>query len=352
MEVSHEYFPRPFVIKEGLFSFKQDKMWFDKFLATYGRSDIRLDGFLENVINYVLSDNGKLKGNFNLSAGFISVDEFTAFSTPGNDKKQTLTVSTDTVAVKGSGVVMIPANLDLIIKADAKKVSYNGLDIRDFTGGLAISNAQVHLSETAFTLIGCAVNMDGLYGNTSATRDFFEYHILAKDFDVKRAYNEVKLFHDLAPSAAKAQGIISIDYNLKGRLNADMYPIYPSLSGGGVLSVKNVKLKGLKLFNAVSSKTEKQDIKDPDLSKIDFKTTIKNNLITLERVKFKTSGFRIRLEGQTSFDGKINLKMRLGLPPLGIIGIPMRVTGSSENPNIKLGKSDKDELVETEDKEP
>jgi AsmA protein len=194
--------------------------------------------------------------------------------------------------------------------------------------------------------------MDGLYGNTSATRDFFEYHILAKDFDVKRAYNEVKLFHDLAPSAAKAQGIISIDYNLKGRLNADMYPIYPSLSGGGVLSVKNVKLKGLKLFNAVSSKTEKQDIKDPDLSKIDFKTTIKNNLITLERVKFKTSGFRIRLEGQTSFDGKINLKMRLGLPPLGIIGIPMRVTGSSENPNIKLGKSDKDELVETEDKEP
>jgi len=320
-------------------------------MATYGKSDIRLDGYLENVINYILSDNGKLKGNFNLSAGFISVDEFAAFSTTADNKKQVSTSISDSVAGKSTGVVMVPANLDLIIKANADKVSYNGMDIQNFTGGLAISNGQIHLSETAFTLIGCTVNMDGLYGNTSATRAIFEYHIQAKDFDVKRAYNEVKLFHDLATSAGSAQGIISLDYNLKGRLNADMYPIYPSLNGGGVLSVKSVKVKGLKLFNVVSSKTEKQDIKDPDLSKIDFKTTIKNNLITLERLKFKTSGFRIRLEGQTSFDNKINLKMRIGLPPLGIIGIPMRITGSSDDPKVKLGKSDKDELAEKEDTE-
>jgi AsmA protein len=43
--------------------------------------------------------------------------------------------------------------------------------------------------------------------------------------------------------------------------------------------------------------------------------------------------------------------MRLGLPPLGIIGIPMRVTGTQDNPKIKLGKSDKDEIPETEDKD-
>jgi len=96
-----------------------------------------------------------------------------------------------------------------------------------------------------------------------------------------------------------------------------LYPVYPSLSGGGTVSVKNVKVKGLKLFNAVSSKTGMREIADPDLSRIDFKTTIKNNIINLERVKFKTAVFRIRMEGQSSFDGKLNFKMRLGLPPPG-----------------------------------
>jgi len=96
----------------------------------------------------------------------------------------------------------------------------------------------------------------------------------------------------------------------------------------------------------VSSTSGKTDLKDPDLSKIDVKSSIKNNLITIERMKFKTGGFRIRFEGQTSFDNRVNFKMRIGLPPLGIIGIPLRITGSSDNPKIKLGKSDSDPLEE------
>ena len=58
---------------------------------------------------------------------------------------------------------------------------------------------------------------------------------------------------------------------------------------------------------------------------------------------------RIRFEGQTSFDNKVNFKMRIGLPPLGIIGIPIRITGSSDNPKIKIGNSDTDPLVEKEE---
>jgi AsmA protein len=48
----------------------------------------------------------------------------------------------------------------------------------------------------------------------------------------------------------------------------------------------------------------------------------------------------------------MNLKFRLGLPPLGIFGIPMTVTGTQENPKIKTGKGDEStNLKEAEDKE-
>jgi AsmA protein len=64
-----------------------------------------------------------------------------------------------------------------------------------------------------------------------------------------------------------------------------------------VLSVKNVKFNGWKLFNKVSSESGKTELKDLDLSKIDVKSSIKNNLITIEKLKFKTGGFRIRFDG-------------------------------------------------------
>ena len=42
--------------------------------------------------------------------------------------------------------------------------------------------------------------------------------------------------------------------------------------------------------------------------------------------------------------------MKLGLPPLGVIGIPTTITGTGDNPKMHLGKSDKDdELKETAD---
>jgi hypothetical protein len=62
----------------------------------------------------------------------------------------------------------------------------------------------------------------------STLKATFDYHINAKDFDIKKAYNQVKLFHDMASSAAHAEGIVSLDYRLRGRLNGNMQPVYPS----------------------------------------------------------------------------------------------------------------------------
>lgn len=106
----------------------------------------------------------------------------------------------------------------------------------------------------------------------------------------------------------------------------------------------------MKMFNAVSKTTDYESIKNPELSKVDIKTTVKNNIITIDRFKFKFAGFRPRIEGTSGLDGRLNIKMRLGLPPLGIIGIPLTVTGTNNNPKVKVGKQG-EEIEETQDTE-
>jgi len=103
---------------------------------------------------------------------------------------------------------------------------------------------------------------------------------------------------------------------------------------------------GLKLFTAMSKNLDKEKIKNPDLSKVELKTSIKSNVITLEKTKMKISGFRLRVAGETNFNGSLNLKTRLGLPPLGIFGIPIRILGTQENPKFKYGRGNQDESVE------
>ncbi|PAM92039.1 hypothetical protein B4N84_24805 [Flavobacterium sp. IR1] len=342
--IASEYLPKKFIIREGLFKINQDKMTFDNFLAAYGQSDFAMNGYLQNVFNYTTTKTGVLRGSFKVSARYVNVDEFMSGAPENSPAKETNN------STKGTGVVVIPKNLNLQLLANAQKVNFDNLTLQNAAGNLKMENSKLSMQNTGFNLIGAKVGMNGSYESVNTKKAHFDYAIKASDFDIKRAYNEIDAFKKMVSAAEKAQGIVSLDYRLKGRLNENMDPVYPSLVGGGTLAVKDVKVRGLKMFNAVSKKTSSEAIKNPDLSKVEIKSTIKNNIVTVERFKFKFAGFRPRIEGTSSLDGKLNIKMRLGLPPLGIFGIPLTVTGTQDNPKIKLGRKTED-LAETVDTE-
>ena len=338
--VRSDDYPKPFIIKTGDFRFDQDKIWFENFLARYGASDFRLKGSVLNTVSYMLNQGKPLKGDFQLNSDLINVDEFMYYAPA--DKK---------VAAKPAqtGVVVIPADLDIVFKADVKKTNFDGLDIRDLKGELKMKQGILVLSKGGLNLAGCDVGMDGSYGSISPEKAYFDFHVKAENFDIKRAYNEVALIRELATSAGSAEGIVSMEYSLKGNLNGNMFPIMPSLDGGGVVSLKKIKVKGLKLFNDISKSTERPGLNNPDMSKVDIKSTIKNNIITVEQFKFKVSGLRIRMSGTSTLDSRLNLKIRIGLPPLGLFGIPLKVTGPADNFKIRYGKGkESDELKDSE----
>jgi len=350
--VTTEYLPKKFLIKEGIFKINQDKMSFNNFLAAYGQSDFRMNGYLQNVFNFIASDNGVLKGSFTLNSNYINADEFMSSTSVSNTNPPTAstTETKSTTPKEETGVILISANLDLQFQANAQKVNFNKLTLTETKGTMKMKNGKLTMQNTGFNLIGCAVNMNATYQGITPKKAQFEYDIKASDFNIKRAYNEIEIFREMASAAEKAEGTISLEYKLKGRLNENMEPIYPSLVGNGIVSVKNIKLHGMKMFSSVANKTNYDGMKNPELSKVEIKSSIKNNIITLERFKFKFAGFRPRIEGTTSLDGRLNLKMRLGLPPLGIIGIPMTITGNKDNPKVKIGRKSED-LQETEDKD-
>jgi AsmA protein len=115
-----------------------------------------------------------------------------------------------------------------------------------------------------------------------------------------------------------------------------MGPIYESLHGGGTINLRDVQIKGLKLFDGISSKTGQSGLNNPDMKGIEIKSTIDKNLINIEPFTFSVASFRPTIKGTTSFDGLLDLRMRLGLPLFGIIGFPIVITGTHDAPKIKI----------------
>jgi len=333
-------FPLPFHIENGVFRFEEDKMWFDKFDLRYGQSDIQLNGHLYNLIGYATQKNQQLRGAFSLKSNYLLADELKSYGQEESDGTP-----------EPPHVVTIPGNLSLSLTANAEKVRFSGIDISRFHGQLMVDNGSLQLNRTGFSIIGAPVTMDAVYTPLSEQSAAFDYRINARQFDIKRAYNEIRLFHDMATSAGSASGIVGLDYHVNGRLDENMHIVYSSLKGEGVLSLKKVKVKGFKMLNAVGNTTNRKDIKDPSLSEVDIRSSIANNIITIERTKLRIAGFRPRFEGQVSFDGRLNMRGRVGLPPFGILGIPFNVTGTQKNPVVKLKRGSAKDSLDREDAE-
>ncbi len=336
IKATSELFPKAFFIKQGNFRFQNEKMWFEKFYASYGKSDFDINGYLLNTINYFLESHGTLNGSFNMKSKLINVDEFMALE-KGENKDRNLEVEyAKEDHPKMSGVVIIPKNLNVALTANADKVEYNGLVLNKLSGKVGIAKGGFFLENTTFNIIDCILGVDATYKDETPTSAHFNAHFTAKDFSVQRAYKEIPMFHDMVTAAEKAQGIISVDYTVKGDLDGNMSPIYASLEGGGTINLRDVQVKGLKLFDGISSQTGQKGLNNPDMKGIEIKSTIDNNLIHIEPFTFSVASFRPTIKGTTSFDGLLDLRMRLGLPPGGLVGFPIVITGTHEDPKIKI----------------
>ncbi|WP_175621928.1 AsmA-like C-terminal region-containing protein [Chryseobacterium schmidteae] len=336
IKATTEYLPKSFYIKEGNFEFENEKMWFRKFFANYGKSDFALNGYLLNTINYFIERKGTLHGKFKLKSRYILIDEFMALKDGDNSKKS---IEVDYAKVenpKSSGVVIIPKNLDVSLEADVKNVEFKGLNLNNLFGLASVNKGEVFLKNTSFDVVGSRMKIDARYQDESPLTANYDIALNVLDFDVQRAYNEIDMVREMATAAKNVKGIVSLDYKLKGDFDKNMTPIYPSLEGGGVVNLRDVEVKNLKMLSAVGDNIGAKAFNNPDMKGVNIETHIKNNLIHVDKFTFKVSILRPTISGTTSFNGLLDLRVRVGILPGGLIGFPIVVTGTHEKPQVKI----------------
>lgn len=336
--IHSKFFPSNFVVKEGLFKLNGSQLTFEDVKARYKKNIFVFNGSVSNYINYILKDQN-LSGSINFTSKKVNIDDFMAYNSG---------VSSNSTSAE-DGVILLPKNLDVTINGNANEILFKDIKLNNFKGNLALKNGNLALNETEFGMIGSTFNASGTYLPINAKKAKFSINTKAKNFDIQRAYKEITLFREMVSAAEKAHGKVSLDYHLEGDLGADFFPRLKTIKGEGVLTLEDIQFYGFKVFNSVAEKTSTGALHDAKVSKVNIKTTIKDNVFTIERTKFKIAGFRPRIEGQVSLDGYINVGMRLGLPPFGIIGIPIKITGPSDTFKVETGKYQKEDLSETDD---
>ena len=325
-------------ISEGHMLFTNEKILLDTLHGTLGESNFNLTGHLYNHLAFVFHEDEVVKGDLLFESENFDLNELLRDHTSNKD-----TVHHDL------NMLIIPANIDFTFDSKIKLLTYKNLAVTDIDGEIAIQDGVLSLNKTTFNTMDAAFALSGDYDSRDLRHPKFDADISIHELDINKAHEAFVTIQSMAPAAEHTYGIFSIDYQLKGELLQNMFPVFESLSGGGVVRISDARVNGMKLFHHISGITKKEELMNPQLKDIVMETTVENGIVFVKPFSMKLAGFDTEIEGRHELNGSMNYVLKIALPPFDILKIPLHANGTYDKPKVHLGKGHEDNLKRTID---
>ena len=305
-------------IDSMLFQFAPQYLKLTYFEAKIGESDLHADGNIDNYIAYFLKDE-ILTGSFNIAANYFNVDELmytdpnsraTALEDSKSEVPPSATISDSLVAE----TIDIPDNINFNLETTIKKMMYDSLEISNFTGGIVVNEGFAILKEMKMNVFEGSIGLDGSYKSISKDRAHIDMKMDIKNLDIPTAALYFNTIEKMVPMAKYCEGDFSTSLNMVTDIDANMEPIYESLSGNGEVNTNKVVLRDLPVLVKISEALKMDKLKTQTLENINIIYSFRDGKIWVEPFNVKMGKINTTIEGTTSFLQELDYKMAMEIP--------------------------------------
>lgn len=270
-----------------------------------GKSDFTFSGDIQNYLSYIAGD-GKLKGILKVSSDRIDANELLHH----------FASSPDSIEVSDSGAFSLdlPERIAMAFDANVKQLLYENFDLRDVQASIQYDNKSLNFQPLRANIFGGEIRMAGMLDAIDNLSPFINLDFNISNFDIPMAYNGIGLFQAAAPIASKTQGSFSTNFNLKGRLDENLQPVFSSLQGGGGLSSSQLKIESVQTMNTLASLLGNDDYKRLITDGINLSFEFVNGRIFQKPFTLKYAGSDVNMSGSIGFDQTLDYNLLLMIP--------------------------------------
>lgn len=277
------------------------------FESVIGNSDIAAYGKIDNILPYVFK-NEVLKGTINISSNKLDVDDLMRSVASDGDNNSEVTASDSTYEV-----IRVPAYYDMNIVTNIKELIYDGTQIKNVKGNVAVKDEIANLSGVKMDMLDGNITLNGSY-NTKTANPLVNFNYKVKNVDIVKTAQFFKSIETIAPVAKHCKGRISTNLKVVSKLNENMEPIYSSINGDGGLFSDNIKVSGVKVLQKFAEILKLDKLSSQDLKKLDFAFEFKEGRAFVNPFNIKLSGIPAEITGSTGFDQTIDYKIKMVVP--------------------------------------
>lgn len=283
----------------------------DNLKATVGKSDFSGNGRIDNLLNYVFSDDD-LKGALTVNSNLIDLNEF---MTEEEGAETTAEVDEETGEVEVEGGAAVPANIDFVLNANMKKILYDNMELNDVKGAITIKDETVRIKGLSAKLLDGSIAIDGSYstkGNVRRPKITFDMNI--QRIAIQDALKTFTTAETLIPLAKNMTGRFSTNFKMTGELGDDLSPDLSTILADGRVDLFNTTLSGSETLNNIANKLKIDKLKKLDLP--DFWTLIQviDGKVIVDPFDVKVSDMLMNVYGSHTLENTMDYNVIMDIP--------------------------------------
>ena len=285
--------PYPLAVQEAALEVTPQRAELRSLSGRIGSSDVRLSGYLENLVPFALRGDA-LRGSATLASQRFNLDEWQ---------------SDDSLEV-----IPVPANIDVAFRATVGELIYSPLKMTDARGGLRVKDQRVTLDSFTVHTLGGEINVNGFYETTDLARPTFDAAVRMTDVDIPSAFASLTTVQALAPVARYARGKVSTDLQLAGALGKDMTPLFNVLTGRGALRTSELVLQGLPVMVRLADALKIDQLRNPTLDALRASLRIQDGRVHVNPFTVRVARSSLQVAGSHGIDQSLQYTLNLRVP--------------------------------------
>jgi len=269
-----------------------------------GRSDMTLNGDLDNIMAYALSDS-LLSGNLSLTSHYLNIGDFT-----GTDKSTASEAPlSDTAAME---VVRLPENIDFDLTAEIDSLIYDDIIITKAKGELTLSQGQAQLRDFKMNLLEGQLAISGTY-DSKPIEPAVSFDFAIKDFSFKESFKKLSIIQEMVPIMKNTEGKYSTRFSWTSNLLQDMSPDLATANAAGNLNTSPLTITG-KTFGQIATFLNNPQYNSLDIGPVALSFAIENGRLEVDPFDFNLGKYKVEASGSSGLDQSLNFSLDMNIP--------------------------------------
>ena len=277
------------------------------FDAIIGRTDISMNGTLENFIPFVFKDE-TVRGKLALNSKMIDLNEFMSDSEEPVEETESTPMS----------IIEVPKNIDFALNANLETIIFDKLSITNTKGILLVKDGAVNMEKLGMNMLDGSLILSGQYNTADLEKPFINFNMDVNKFNIPATLASFSMLEKFFPKPENYEGLVSAKLNLYSLLTQEMSPDLNSVLSKGRLNTHNIVIKNSKMLSTMADvlKNDKwRQIKPNDLN-IGYE--IKDGRMFVEPFDMKVDKANINVSGDQGLDMTMNYALKISVPKSAI----------------------------------